>query len=173
MQNVKMSSLTESCCSSRSIPSSSPSNWRFSTDQATNTLSTVLVARTHPYTCTTTFICIFQNSWRKKAEAVPANPDSHENNLFTAINGSICASQHPQLRTGEFYHRKILVPMHPCWQHIMHSDYGEDARVLLNGVTYTIPVTITRFIWKMAVKWRWQIDKKITEREYMQDFPQI
>jgi len=34
----------------------------------------------------------------------------------------------------------------------MHSDYGEDARVLLNGVTYTIPVTITRFIWKMAVK---------------------
>jgi len=49
-----------------------------------------------------------------------------------------CVSWHPQLRTGGFCWSKVLLSACPCWWQLAHSDYGEDARVLLSGVTCTI-----------------------------------
>jgi len=33
------------------------------------------------------------------------------------------------------------LPAYSCWQQLVHSAYGEDARVLLNGVSYTVSVS--------------------------------
>jgi len=41
------------------------------------------------------------------------------------------ASWVPQLRTGDSV--KVLPPSSSCRWQLAHSDYGEDARVLLNG----------------------------------------
>jgi len=51
-----------------------------------------------------------------------------------------CVSQHPQLRTGGFCWSKVLLPRRPCWRQLAHLDYGEDARVLLSGVTCTVSI---------------------------------
>ena len=49
-------------------------------------------------------------------------------------------SRHPQLRIGEFCWSKVLLPACPCWRLLAHSDYREDARVLLKRGTCTISV---------------------------------
>jgi len=36
-----------------------------------------------------------------------------------------------------------FIAAYPCWWQLEHVNYGEDARVLLNGVTYTISVPWT------------------------------
>jgi len=54
-----------------------------------------------------------------------------------------CISRHSQLRTGGFCWSKVLLPACRCWWQLAHSDYGEDARVLLNGVTCTVSVPST------------------------------
>ena len=53
---------------------------------------------------------------------------------------STCVSRHTQLRTGGFCWSKVLLPTCPCWQQLVHFNYGADARVLLNRVTCTISV---------------------------------
>jgi len=47
-------------------------------------------------------------------------------------------SRHLQLRSGGFFGCKVLLPTCSCWQQPVHSDYGEDAGVLLNSVIYTV-----------------------------------
>ena len=44
---------------------------------------------------------------------------------------STCVSRHLRLRTGWFYWCKVLLPACPCWWQTAHSDYAEDAGVLL------------------------------------------
>ena len=53
---------------------------------------------------------------------------------------STCVRRHPQLRTGWLCWSEVLLPTCPYWRQLGHLDYGEDARVLLNGVTCTISV---------------------------------
>jgi len=45
-----------------------------------------------------------------------------------------CINRYPQLRTGGLCWSKVLLPACPCWWQLVHSVYGEDARVLVNGV---------------------------------------
>ena len=52
----------------------------------------------------------------------------------TAIN------QHSSWKTGVFYWSRVLLPTCPCWRQVAHLDLGENARVLLNGVTCTLCV---------------------------------
>jgi len=49
-------------------------------------------------------------------------------------------SWHPELRTREFNYSHILLPERPCWWQLAHFDYGEDAKVLLSGVTYIVSI---------------------------------
>jgi len=51
-----------------------------------------------------------------------------------------CVSRHPQLRTGGFCWSKVLLTICSCWQQLVHLNYGDDARVLHNGVTCTVCV---------------------------------
>jgi len=53
---------------------------------------------------------------------------------------STCNSRHPQLRTGGFCWSKVSLSACPCWWQLVHAACGEDGRVLLNGVTYTISI---------------------------------
>jgi len=46
-----------------------------------------------------------------------------------------------QSGTGGFCCSKVLPRARPNWQELAHSDEGEDARVLLNSVTYIISVS--------------------------------
>jgi len=56
--------------------------------------------------------------------------------VVIVVYTSTCVSQHPQLRTGGFCWSKVLLPACPCWRHLAHSNYGENARVFLNDVTW-------------------------------------
>jgi len=55
----------------------------------------------------------------------------------------VLAGTLPPLGTGRFCWSTALLPACPCWRQPVHLDLGEDARVLLTGVTYTISVPIT------------------------------
>jgi len=59
-----------------------------------------------------------------------------ENNVHLSIK-SVCyaVSQYSLLKTGGFCWNKALLPACPCWWQLVHLSYGEDARILLNGVT--------------------------------------
>jgi len=61
-----------------------------------------------------------------------------------------CANQHPQLRTGGYCWSKVLLPTHPSWWQVAHSDYGKDARVLNSE---SIPLGLERKIKGQLVKW--------------------
>lgn len=54
----------------------------------------------------------------------------------------LCSSGvwHPltQLRTGGFWWSTILLPAYTCWWQLVHSSKGDDAKVLLSGITYII-----------------------------------
>ena len=55
--------------------------------------------------------------------------------ILWPLDKTNCTGWHPQSKTGKFCWRWVLLPACPCWQQIAHSDYKEDDRVLLNGVT--------------------------------------
>ena len=55
---------------------------------------------------------------------------------------STCISRHLQLRTGGFCCCKVSLPACPCWWQPVHSNYGEDAGVLLNSVTHSDSVRL-------------------------------
>jgi len=44
--------------------------------------------------------------------------------------------QHPQLRG--LCRNKVLLSACPCWRQLLHSNYGEYTRALVNGFTYTV-----------------------------------
>jgi len=56
------------------------------------------------------------------------------------INRSNCVNWHLQLRTRGFCWCKVLLHACPCWLQPVHSDYGEDAGVLLNSVICTVSI---------------------------------
>ena len=62
--------------------------------------------------------------------------------ILRPLYRSTCISQHLQLRSGGFCWCKVLLPACPCWQQPVHSDYGEDAGVLLNSVIYTTSIPL-------------------------------
>jgi len=53
---------------------------------------------------------------------------------------STCVRRHLQLRTGGFCWCKVLLLARPSRWQPAHSDYGEDAGVLLNSVIHTVSV---------------------------------
>jgi len=59
-------------------------------------------------------------------------------------------SWHPQLRTGVFCCSKLLLHACPCWQQLVHSYYGENARVI-NSVTCTISVLSQNYNRKLCL----------------------
>ena len=63
-----------------------------------------------------------------------------------------CISHHPQLRTRGFCWSKDLLPACPCWLQPVHSVYGDDAAVLLNGITCSVSVPSHRFCTTLPVR---------------------
>ena len=59
---------------------------------------------------------------------------------------SSCVSRHLQLRTGGFCWCKVLLPACLCWRQPAHSDSGEDAGVLVNGVIYAVSVPCCKLL---------------------------
>ena len=51
--------------------------------------------------------------------------------LFHSHDTGQPVSQHTQLRTGRFCSSKVLMPACPYWRQLVHSDYGEYARLVL------------------------------------------
>ena len=68
-------------------------------------------------------------------------PTQPPTTVLRPLYRSTCISRHVQLRTGGLCWCKVFLPTFPCWQEPAHSDYGEDAGVLLNSFTYTVSVT--------------------------------
>ena len=76
---------------------------------------------------------------RKTSQFRACNVDTelHQYKCFIAII-PVNPYQQPQLRTGGFCCSKVLLPAWP--RQLVHLDQGEDARVLLSGVTCTVSV---------------------------------
>jgi len=77
--------------------------------------------------------------------------------ILQLLYRTTCVSRHPYLRTGGFCWSTVLLPACSCWQQVVHSDEGEDARVL-SGVICTISVPshhlcALEFLW--WVSWWW------------------
>ena len=60
--------------------------------------------------------------------------------VCVCVYGSTSVSWHLQLRNVGFCWCKVSLPTCPCWWHLAHSDYGQDAGVLLNSVIYTVSI---------------------------------
>ena len=65
----------------------------------------------------------------------PANLPSHG-----PLYRSTCVSRHFQSKLVDFVGAKFYCLHALCWRQTAHSDYGEDAGVLLNSVIYTVSV---------------------------------
>jgi len=39
----------------------------------------------------------------------------------------------------------------PCWQQLLHLDYGEDARILLSGVTCNVSIPCKELLMDLAL----------------------
>jgi len=55
---------------------------------------------------------------------------------------STCVYRRHQLRSGGFCWSKVSSPVCPCWRQMVDSNYKEDARLLLNDITYTCLYTM-------------------------------
>ena len=53
----------------------------------------------------------------------------------------------PRLRTRGFCWSKVLLAACPCWRQLVHWDFGEDAGVLLSGVTFTMSTPHAQVGW--------------------------
>jgi len=49
---------------------------------------------------------------------------------------------------------KVLLPTCPYWLHIVHSDWGENAQVLI-GVTYTVSIPIDHYLTSALLSSTW------------------
>ena len=69
--------------------------------------------------------------------------------ILWPLHRTICVSRHPQLRSRGFCWSKVLLRTCCCW-HLAHLD----ARVLLNGVTYTVCVPWAAIITTIVIIWQ-------------------
>jgi len=68
--------------------------------------------------------------------------------ILRPLYRTTCISRHPQLTSGGLRlssWSKVLLLACPCRWQLAHSDQGEDARVLLNGVVCTVSDTSTQW----------------------------
>jgi len=64
---------------------------------------------------------------------------------------STCVNQQQRLRTGRFCFSQVLLPACPSWRQLLHANYRQDAKGLLDNVTNIVsePSTCTwRQVWK-------------------------
>ena len=71
---------------------------------------------------------------------------NNSTDLQTYVYQLTCVNWQSQLKSGELWVRKRLLPACPCWRQQPHFDYGEHLKVLFNAnVTYIIcePPTVS------------------------------
>jgi len=72
--------------------------------------------------------------------------------LFCGHYTGQCVSWHSQLRTGGFCCGRVLLPVCPCWWQLVHLDWGEDARVLLGGITCIVSIPVVSKLLRKIVR---------------------
>jgi len=75
-------------------------------------------------------------AWCKCATLSLVTNQTFLSTFLWSLDRTVCVSWNPKIPGRILLGGKVLPSICPCWRQLVHSDYREDARVILSSVTY-------------------------------------